>query len=55
MDQTSGGILPLIGVALALAGKVSGSAGVAGWAIGSASLVLGTYEAAKRAGGVGVQ
>jgi len=53
MDQTSGGILPLIGVALALAGKVSGSAGVAGWAIGSASLVLGTYEAAKWAGGVG--
>lgn len=47
MDQTSGGILPLIGFGLALAGKLAGSAGVAGWAVGSASLVLATYEGAN--------
>ena len=49
MDQTSGGILPLIGFALALAGKVAGSAGVTTWAVGSASLVLATFEGAKYA------
>ena len=47
MDQASGGILPLIAFALALVGKAAGSAGVTGWAVGSASLVLATYEGAK--------
>ena len=47
MEQAGGGILPLIGLGLALAGKLGGSAGVAGWAVGSASLVLATYEGAK--------
>lgn len=47
MDQASGGVLPVVGLALALAGKLAGSGGVAGWAIGSASLVLATYEGAK--------
>lgn len=50
MEQAGGGILPLIGFGLALAGKLSGSAGVAGWAVGSASLVLATYEAANYLG-----
>ena len=47
MDQASGGILPLIGFGLALAGKLTGSAGVASWAVGSASLVVATFEGAK--------
>ena len=47
MDQASGGILPVIGFALAVAGKVGGGGGAVGWAIGSASLVLASYELAK--------
>ena len=50
LEQAGGGILPLIGFGLALAGKLGGSAGVAGWAVGSASLVLATYEAANYLG-----
>ncbi len=50
MDQASGGILPLIGFALALVSKVGGSTGVVGWAAGSAGLILGTFEAAKYLG-----
>ena len=46
IEEVSGGILPLIGFGLALAGKVIGSAGVGGWAVGSASLILGSYAAA---------
>ena len=46
MDQASGGILPLIGFGLALAGKLAGSSGVVTWGISSASLILGTYGAA---------
>ena len=44
MEQASGGILPLIGLALAVAGKVTAT-GPVGWAIGSAGLVLATYQA----------
>ncbi len=47
MDQASGGILPVIGFGLALAGKASGSAGVIGWAIGSASLIVASYDLAR--------
>ena len=47
LDEVSGGILPLVGFGLALAGKVMGSTGVAGWAVGSASLVLGSYSMAE--------
>ena len=50
MDQASGGILPLIGLAIAVAGKVGGSAGVVGWAVGSAGLVLASFEAASYLG-----
>ncbi len=50
MDQTSGGILPLIGFAVALVSKVGGSAGVVTWAASSAGLVLATYQAAKYLG-----
>ena len=50
IEQANGGILPLVGFALSLAGKVSGSAGVIGWGISSASLVLGSFEAAKYLG-----
>ncbi len=49
MDQASGGILPLIGFAIALVSKVTGSTGVA-WAVSSAGLILGTFEAAKYLG-----
>ena len=47
MDQAGGGILPLIGFGLALAGKLGGSAGVVSWAVGSASLVLASFELAR--------
>lgn len=46
MGQASGGILPLIGFGLAVAGKLAGSTGVVTWAISSASLILATYGAA---------
>ena len=46
LQQAGGGILPVIGFGLALAGKASGSAGVVGWAISSSSLVLASYELA---------
>ena len=44
MEQTSGGFLPLVGVALAVASKVTAT-GPAGWAISSAGLVLASYQA----------
>lgn len=47
LDNTSGGILPLVGFGLALAGKAAGSTGVVTWAVSSAGLILSTYEAAK--------
>ena len=47
MDQASGGFLPLVGFGLALLGKVTGSTGVLGWAVGSTSLIIGTYQAAE--------
>ena len=50
LDQASGGILPLIGFAIALVSKVGGSTGVVGWAASSAGLVLATYEGAKYLG-----
>ena len=50
MDQASGGILPLIGFGFALAGKVGGTTTVVAWAVSSASLIPGTYEAARYLG-----
>ena len=44
IDEVSGGFLPIIGFGLALAGKALGSAGVYGWIVGSASLILGSYS-----------
>ena len=49
----SGGILPAVGFGLALAGKVVGGGGVAGWAITSASLIAGSYGLAEAYGPVG--
>ncbi len=49
-EEVSGGILPLIGFGLALAAKAMGGGGVVGWAIGSASLILATYQMAKAYG-----
>lgn len=42
-EEVGGGILPLIGFGLAVAGKVTAGGGVTGWAISSASLILGSY------------
>ncbi len=50
LEQAGGGILPVVGFGLALAGKVAGSSGVATWAVSSAGLILSTYEAAKYLG-----
>ena len=50
-EEASGGWLPVLGFGLALAGKLVGGGGVAGWAIGSASLILGTYQLAVAYGG----
>lgn len=49
LAATSGGVLPLIGVGLALAGKLM-APGIGSWAIGSASLILATYQAAETYG-----
>ncbi len=45
INQVDGGILPLIAFGLALGGKLTAT-GLAGWAFGSAGLVLSTYMAA---------
>ena len=50
MEQANGGWLPLVGLALAVAGKLTAS-GPASWAIGSAGLVLTTYQVAQHYGG----
>ena len=42
-NEVSGGILPIIGFGLAVAGKVSGGGGVATWAISSAGLIVSSY------------
>ncbi len=47
MDEASGGIVPLIGFAVALAGHLSGVTGVTTWAISSVGLIAGTYSAAQ--------
>jgi hypothetical protein len=44
IDEVSGGFLPIFGFGVALAGKALGSAGVYGWAISSASLILSSYS-----------
>jgi lactobin A/cerein 7B family class IIb bacteriocin len=44
IDSVNGGILPLIGFGLALAGKAFSSAGVFGWAVNSAGLILASYS-----------
>ena len=52
LEQAGGGVLPLVGLALSVAGKVSGSSGVIGWAISSTSVIVSTFEAAKYLGGL---
>ncbi len=52
MERTSGGFWPLVGFALSLIGK-AGARGPGGWATGSASLVMGTYEGAEYLGSLG--
>ena len=47
IERVNGGVLPLIGFGLALLGKGMGSAGVFGWAVGSASLILSSYSLAE--------
>ena len=47
MDEASGGIVPLIGFAVALAGHLSGFTGVTTWAISSIGLIAGTFGAAQ--------
>lgn len=55
MEQASGGIWPIVGVALAVVGKAT-SSGPVSWAASSASLVLATYQAAEHYGSqTGVQ
>ena len=49
LDQASGGILPLIGLALAVVGKFTAT-GPVSWAVGSSSLVLGVYTTAEYLG-----
>ena len=46
MDQASGGILPLLGFVIAVAGKVAGTGTATGWAISSAGVLLGSYQLA---------
>ena len=44
IESVYGGVLPLIGFGLALASKALGSAGVFGWAINSAGLIVASYS-----------
>lgn len=46
IKQVDGGVLPLIAFGVALGGKLTATS-LAGWAFGSAGLIIGTYEAAK--------
>ena len=46
IEQVDGGILPLIAWGLAVGGKVVAT-NLAGWAIGSAALIVATYQAAE--------
>ena len=46
MEEVSGGVLPLIAVAISFAGHVAGFSGPATWAISSIGLILSTYSAA---------
>ena len=43
---TSGGVLPLIGLGLAVAGKATATS-LTGWAIASSSLILTSYQTAE--------
>ena len=52
-EEVGGGILPLIGFGLAVAGKAAGGGGVVGWAISSASLILASYSLGVYFGGGG--
>lgn len=53
MEQASGGLLPLVGVALAFAGKAT-AGGPVSYAIGVASTTLAIYQAAQHYGGNGL-
>ena len=46
-EEATGGVLPLVGFGLALAGKLTATGGVTTWAIGSGSLILATYQTAE--------
>lgn len=50
LEAANGGVLPVIGFGLALAGKAAGSTGVTTWAISSASLVLASFELGRYLG-----
>jgi hypothetical protein len=45
-EEVAGGFIPVVAFGLAVTGKLAGSTGVTGWAIGSASLVLASYSMA---------
>ena len=49
-EEASGGILPFVVFGLAVAGKAIGGGGVAGWAVGSASLIIASYQLAEAYG-----
>ena len=53
MEQASGGLLPLVGVALAFAGKATAT-GPVSYGIGAASAILAVYQAAEHYGGNGM-
>lgn len=53
MEQASGGWLPLVGVALAVAGKATAT-GPVSYGIGLASATLAIYQAAEYYGGNGL-
>ncbi len=53
MEQTSGGLLPLIGIALAVAGRAT-AGGPISYAIGTAGVGLSIYQAAEHYGGNGL-
>ncbi len=45
IEQVDGGFLPVLAWVIALGGKLVAT-NLAGWAFGSAALVIGTYQAA---------
>ncbi len=50
MSSANGGVLPVVGFALALTSKGAGSTGVATWALSSVTLVLASFELGRYLG-----